>query len=76
DDLDQDDAEEFNVSDAVGKALALVAQIRKSMQAKAYFKKTCQEVGVLVLKLLLWIRTHWASLFNFLDRILDVCKVL
>ncbi|EPS92638.1 hypothetical protein FOMPIDRAFT_1109610, partial [Fomitopsis schrenkii] len=57
DEDDAEDAEDFDVGDAVGKALALINQIRKSPQAKAYFRTTCKEVDVPVLQLLLWIRT-------------------
>ena len=55
--------------------LALVKQIRKSPQARAFFEKSCAEVEIPFLQLLNWIRTQWASLFNFLDRILKVQKV-
>jgi len=50
-------------------------QIRASPQARAFFKKSCQQVEVPVLQLLLWIRTRWASLFTFLDRLLILKKV-
>ena len=49
-------------------------QIRASPQARAFFKKSCQQVGVPVLQLLLWIRTRWASLYAFLDRLLTLKK--
>ena len=45
-------------------------QIRASPQARAFFVKSCQQVEVPILQLLLWIRTRWASLYVFLDRLL------
>jgi hypothetical protein len=74
-DNDSDDNDNFTPGDIVGKALALVRQIRKSSQARAFFKKSCAEVEIPFLQLLNWICTRWASLFNFLDRILKVQKV-
>lgn len=65
---------EVDTAAAVGKALLLVKQIRASPQARAFFKKSCQQVEVPVLQLLLWIRTRWASLFTFLDRLLILKK--
>ncbi|KAK6971364.1 ribonuclease H-like domain-containing protein [Favolaschia claudopus] len=56
--------------DALGKALALVKQVRASPQAQAFFKKMCAESGTPVLQLLGWIRTRWASMFTFLDRLI------
>ncbi|KAJ7882821.1 hypothetical protein B0H14DRAFT_2565212 [Mycena olivaceomarginata] len=53
--------------DAVGKILALIKQIRMAPQARAFFKKCCTQAGVLVLELLLWVRTQWASLYKRLD---------
>jgi hypothetical protein len=53
-------------------------KIRKSPQARAFFEKSCEEVDVPLLQLLYWVKTRWASLFNFLDRILilqHVCQV-
>ena len=47
-----------------------------SPQARTFFKSLCIQVGVKPLKLLLWIRTQWASLYKFLDRILSLQKVL
>ncbi|KDQ48994.1 hypothetical protein JAAARDRAFT_201236 [Jaapia argillacea MUCL 33604] len=70
------DEEEFDVADAVRKALALVTQIRKSSQACAYFCKTCKEVNVPLLQLLLWIQTWWASLYDFLDCMLEMRKAV
>jgi len=50
-------------------------QIRKSPQARAFFKQTCIEVNIPCLELLQWVRTRWASLYTFLDRILKLQKV-
>ncbi|KAG2742502.1 hypothetical protein P692DRAFT_20651015, partial [Suillus brevipes Sb2] len=62
----------FDVGDAVGKALALIEQIRKSPQAQAFFKKSCEEEGVAVREILTWVRTRWASLFKCLERFLSL----
>jgi hypothetical protein len=40
-----------------------------------FFKSSCSQVGVQPLELLLWIRTRWASLYKFLDRLLMLRKV-
>lgn len=64
--------EEVDAADSLGKALLLVKQICASPQARAFFKKSCQQVGVPILQLLLWIRTRWASLYAFLDRLLTL----
>ena len=50
-------------------------QIRKSPQARAFFQKSCKEVDAPSLQLLYWVKTRWASLFNFLDRILLLQQV-
>lgn len=52
---DDDDESDFDVADTVGKALSLVMQIRKSLQAHVFFKKCCTEVDVSTLELLKWI---------------------
>ncbi|KAF8200467.1 hypothetical protein K438DRAFT_1758694 [Mycena galopus ATCC 62051] len=73
DDEDKDEDEDEDgpaPKDALGKALALVKQIRVSPQAQAFFRKMCSETGVPVLQLLGWIRTRWASMFTFLDRLI------
>lgn len=48
----------------------LALQIRKSPQARSFFRATCSQVGIKPLELLLWIRTRWGSLFKFLERFL------
>ena len=50
-------------------------QIRASPQAQAFFVKSCQQVEVPILQLILWIRTRWASLYTFLERLLILKKV-
>ena len=45
-------------------------QVRKSLQARAFFRATCVQLGIPPLELLLWIRTRWGSLFKFLERFL------
>ncbi|KAJ7856387.1 hypothetical protein B0H14DRAFT_3136081 [Mycena olivaceomarginata] len=73
DEDDQAAAEsEWTVGDAVGKILVLIKQM--SPQARDFFKKCCLQVGVPALKLLLWVRTHWASLYKCLDRALQLRK--
>lgn len=52
---DDDDETDFDVADTVGKALSLVMQIRKSLQAHVFFKKCCTEVDISTLELLKWI---------------------
>lgn len=54
-------------------------QIRKSPQARAFFRASCNQVGVCPLELLLWIRTRWGSLYKFLERFIQlkpVCLIL
>ena len=80
---------DLSIGDVIGKVLALVTQvsfystqsksltftqIRKSPQARAYFKKCCQKSDDPELELMLWVRTQWASLFKALDRILLLQK--
>jgi hypothetical protein len=92
---DYDDDNDFTPGDALGKALALVKQvrfffsrssllcivlthpiqIRMSPQARTFFKSSCIQVGIKPLELLLWIRTRWASLYKFLDRLITLRKV-
>ncbi|KAJ7477409.1 hypothetical protein FB451DRAFT_1396398 [Mycena latifolia] len=69
-DENEADVDEFAAGDAVGKGLALINQIRKSPQAQAYSAKTCKTLEIPTLQLIGWIRTRWASLYAFLDRIL------
>ncbi|KAF9003446.1 ribonuclease H-like domain-containing protein [Cyathus striatus] len=44
----------FHSGDSLGKALALVKQIRKSPQAHTFFKSMCAQVDIELLELLLW----------------------
>ncbi|KAG2738765.1 hypothetical protein P692DRAFT_20700294, partial [Suillus brevipes Sb2] len=62
----------FDVADAVGKALALIEQIRKSPQARAFLKKSCKEEDIPVHEILAWVRMHWASLFKCLERFVSL----
>ena len=55
--------------------ISFLVQIQKSPQAHAFFCHSCQEVNTPVLKLLKWICTWWASLFNFLDLMLILHEV-
>ncbi|OAX31140.1 hypothetical protein K503DRAFT_115567 [Rhizopogon vinicolor AM-OR11-026] len=40
---------------------ALIEQIRKSPQARAFFQKSCKEEDLPTFDLLQWVRTRWAS---------------
>jgi len=51
------------------------SQIWASPQTCTFFKSSCAQVEVPTLELLLWIWTHWASLYQFHDCILFLCKV-
>jgi hypothetical protein len=46
-----------------------------SPQARTFFKSSCVQVGIKPLELILWIRTRWASLYKFIDRLLRLWKV-
>ncbi|KAL0958654.1 hypothetical protein HGRIS_014979 [Hohenbuehelia grisea] len=74
DNVESDAEETEEVADALGKALALVKQIRLSPQARAYFQTSCSQVGVPPKGLLTWVHTRWASLCKFLDRLLLLKK--
>lgn len=50
-------------------------QIRKSPQAKAFFRRSCIQVDIPPLELVLWIRTRWGSLYSFLERFLNLKAV-
>ncbi|KAJ7888718.1 hypothetical protein B0H13DRAFT_1888323 [Mycena leptocephala] len=43
-----------------------------SPQAQAFFKRMCVDTGVPTLQLLGWVRTRWASLFTFFERLLKL----
>ncbi|KAJ8457093.1 hypothetical protein ONZ45_g18454 [Pleurotus djamor] len=62
--------EAAEVADALGKALSLVKQIRLSPQARAYFARCCVYTNIAPLVLLTWVRTRWASLAAFLERLI------
>ncbi|CAK5277162.1 unnamed protein product [Mycena citricolor] len=57
-------------SGAMGKALALVKQIRASPQALEFLKKMCMESEIKPLQPLGYIRTRWASMHTFLERLI------
>jgi hypothetical protein len=50
-------------------------QIKESPQASAYLETMCEEVNVIPKRLVLWIKTRWASLAQFLERFLYLRKV-
>jgi hypothetical protein len=66
------DATEFDPGDLLGKILAFVNQVRASPQARSYFHKLCKDENLPPLQLLKWIRTRWASLYDLINRLLDV----
>ena len=72
DDDDVLDAEEFDPADLLGKVLAFVNQVRASPQARAFFLKLCKDENLPELQLLKWVRTRWASLYDLINRVLDV----
>jgi hypothetical protein len=88
---DNDNSKAIDAGDSLGKAIALVKQvgdstalrfslltllqIRKSPQARAFFRATCTHVKIDPLELLLWIRTRWGSLFSFLERFIKLRAV-
>lgn len=85
-----DDTIGDDLADTIGKALALVKQvrhlsffipllitlqIRKSPQARVFFKQCCREAQLPSLELVQWVRTRWASMHAFLNRALVLQKV-
>ena len=55
--------------------LYLCWKIRKSPQAHAFFCQACEQVHLHALELKLWVCTRWASLYDFLDRMITLCLV-
>jgi hypothetical protein len=70
DDEEVDDAITFQPGDLLGKAIALITQIRRSPQAKSYFETVCAEEGLKPLELKKWVRTRWGSMYDLLERLL------
>jgi hypothetical protein len=66
------DAEEFDPADLLGKILAFINQVRSSPQARAFFHKLCKDESLEPLQLIKWVRTRWASLYDLINRMLDV----
>ncbi|KAK7059552.1 hypothetical protein R3P38DRAFT_3522768 [Favolaschia claudopus] len=52
------------------RSIQVVVKSVYMCHTQAFFKKMCRESGVPVLQLLGWIRTRWASMFTFLDRLI------
>ena len=73
-DNDNDD-HAVDVGNSLGKAIALVKQIQKSPQARAFFCAMCCQVKIKPLELLLWIWTCWGSLFTFLEQFINLKAV-
>ncbi|KIK80137.1 hypothetical protein PAXRUDRAFT_159450 [Paxillus rubicundulus Ve08.2h10] len=61
------EVEDFEPGDLLGKVLALITQVRLSPQAKAYFAMVCKEEGLKPLELIKWIHTHWGSMCDLLE---------
>ncbi len=70
---DPADAEEFDPADLLGKVLAFINQVHSSPQACAFFQKLCKDKSLPPLQLLKWVHTHWASLYDLINYLLDVC---
>ena len=70
--VDAEDAEDFDPADLLGKVLAFINQVRSSPQARAFFEKVCKDEQLEPLQLLKWVRTRWASLYDLINRMLDV----
>ncbi|PBK94390.1 hypothetical protein ARMGADRAFT_1079079 [Armillaria gallica] len=47
----------YDSNDLLGKILALVTQIHRSPQAKAYLSMLCKQEGLAPLELLKWVQT-------------------
>ena len=69
---DNDDSTADDLADLLGKVLAFINQVHSSPQAHAYFEMLCKQEGIASLQLLKWVRTCWASLYDLVNRILDV----
>ncbi|KAG1798503.1 uncharacterized protein HD556DRAFT_1305965 [Suillus plorans] len=68
---------QFSKSGLVDYIVELIVaedEIRKSPQARVFFKKCCTEVDLPTLKLLKWVRTRWASLFKMLEQVIRLRK--
>ncbi|KAG2047479.1 hypothetical protein BDR06DRAFT_976714 [Suillus hirtellus] len=52
-----------------------ITKVRHSPQAKKYFKKCCQDAWNEVLKLLPYCKTHWASWYGVITRLLILRKL-
>ena len=68
-----------SLSDALQKLLGLIIQIWKSPQACVFFKQMCCEVNVLEHDLVLFVQTHWASMFTCLEcalKLRSVCSYI
>ncbi|KAI5115818.1 hypothetical protein M0805_002070 [Coniferiporia weirii] len=72
-DQDLDKTEVFNPDDLLGKVFTFIAQVCASPQARKYFKSMCEQEDIKLLQLLKWVRTRWASLYDLLVQILEVC---
>lgn len=70
DDEEVDDTITFQPGDLLGKAIALITQIRRSPQAKSYFETVCAEENLKPLELKKWVRTRWGSMCDLLERLL------
>jgi hypothetical protein len=53
----------------------LIMQIRASPQARAFLKECCENVGAPQIQLIQWIRTRWSSMFNMIDRMIELRAV-
>ncbi|KIJ96422.1 hypothetical protein K443DRAFT_10649 [Laccaria amethystina LaAM-08-1] len=68
-----DDVVDFTAGDVLGKALALVNQVRASPQAQQYFALCCESEHVAIVELKKWVRTRWGSMYDLIERFTS-CK--
>lgn len=65
----------FRPDQVLGRALALVEQIRSSPQARAYLDKLAIQEKIKPLGLKTWSRTRWGGLSFVIERLLYLRKV-
>ena len=63
----------FDPADLLGKILAFINQVHSSPQARTFFHKLCKDESLLPLQLLKWIHICWASPYDLITCLLDVC---
>ena len=67
---------DFDPSDALGKLLAFVNQVRMSSEGvREYLAHACVIQSIAPIELRLWVRSRWGSLSHCLESTLNVRKV-